>query len=226
MAQSPSSRLRANLAVLREAAAMARADEAGDGVLRAARALNAELTGLLEGLERSVRREIDDLNETLALTRREIAALRPNALAEHLPETCAELDSLIADAETAADTILAEAESAMAETAEDIDQYRLAVKERMLRIIVACGFQDLAGQRATKVAARLRGMETRIARFAAALDIADAEADPAWPVWNAGPGPHGAANDQAVIDSIFSGDGDYADIEAFLSPYDADEDGA
>src|SRR5690606_20502558 len=103
----------------------------------------AELTGLLDELERSVRGEFDDLSDALAIMQREVAALRPNAMARRLPKACAELEALVGEGENAADAILAEAEAAMAEINEDALSSRLMVKERLLRIIVACSFQDI-----------------------------------------------------------------------------------
>ena len=48
----------------------------------------------------------------------------------------------------------------------------------MMTIIEACSFQDLAGQRVSKVVNSLRHVEDRVARFAEVMGVRDAEFAP------------------------------------------------
>lgn len=57
----------------------------------------------------------------------------------------------------------------------DLDAYKAQVDEAMCRIIENCSFQDLAGQRVSKVVTSLKHIESRVARFAQTMGVHDAD---------------------------------------------------
>ena len=65
------------------------------------------------------------------------------------------------------------------EPGEDPDAYKARVDAAMMTIIESCSFQDLAGQRVSKVVSSLKHVESRVSRFAQTMGVADAEADEA-----------------------------------------------
>jgi chemotaxis protein CheZ len=62
----------------------------------------------------------------------------------------------------------------MATDASDPARYKALVDEKMLQIIEACAFQDMTGQRVSKVVETLQHIEARVASFAAAVRAQDA----------------------------------------------------
>ena len=75
--------------------------------------------------------------------------------------------------EVATNTIMECAEAVMAADARDPADYKVLVEEQMLAIFEACSFQDLTGQRITKVVATLQHIEPRVARFVEAMRAKD-----------------------------------------------------
>ena len=86
----------------------------------------------------------------------------------------------------------------------------------MMEIIENCSFQDLAGQRVSKVVNSLRHVESRVARFAEVMGVHDAdttvqETDDekrAREQLLNGPALDGPETSQDDIDAFFSGEGD------------------
>lgn len=112
----------------------------------------------------------------LSAAREEIARLAPNRLGgERLPEAGRELDLVMRSTEEAADIIMASAEAVLAFEAMQPDAYRAEVEGEMIRIMEACAFQDLTGQRIAKVAETLRLVEERVCAVADALAVSPGE---------------------------------------------------
>ena len=88
------------------------------------------------------------------------------------------LEAVVGDTEKATETIMSAAEEVLCDDEEDFDAYRANVEARMMSIIEACSFQDLAGQRVSKVVNSLRHVEDRVARFADVMGVRDAEFAP------------------------------------------------
>jgi chemotaxis protein CheZ len=104
-------------------------------------------------------------------TKQEIASLRPNASEEdRLMIVTSELDAIVNSTEGATQAILEAAEKIEGLTREmqahGVDTYvnRLAedINETVVSIFEACNFQDITGQRITKVVKTLQYIEARI----------------------------------------------------------------
>ncbi len=97
-----------------------------------------------------------DLATYIANARREIAAMRPSDLkANKIPRAGMELDAIVKATETATDTIMASTEQIIDEAGESA-----LVNDACMRIFEACSFQDITGQRITKVVKTLEYIET------------------------------------------------------------------
>ncbi|MTI43356.1 chemotaxis protein CheZ [Roseibium hamelinense] len=115
--------------------------------------------------------ELDAIYEAIAQTKREIATLHHTTgqQGEEMQRVTNELDAVVTGTEGATETILSAAEF-IDETANTLSA-RLAdqdaelagdIQDRVIQIFEACNFQDLTGQRITKVVGTLRFIEDRI----------------------------------------------------------------
>jgi len=145
-------------------------------------ALAQQLTDTMQlffgSLDKSIHQEFVYIADYIARTRTEISKLRPNDIKEQrIPTAGAELEAVVTDTERATETIMLEAETLLGTRPDDVAAYKAQVDEAMMRIIEACSFQDLSGQRVSKVVESLRHVEKRVSRFAATMGVHDAEAD-------------------------------------------------
>jgi len=146
-------------------------------VLRLAQQLTDTMQMFFGSLDKSIHAEFHAIAEYIARTRDEIAHLRPNDIKEQrIPIAGAELEAVVHDTERATETIMTEAEALMGVEPTDLESYKGDVDMAMCRIIEACSFQDLSGQRVSKVVGSLRHIEDRVARFAATMGVHDADA--------------------------------------------------
>ncbi|SDT91116.1 protein phosphatase CheZ [Stappia sp. ES.058] len=118
--------------------------------------------------------ELDSMYEAIAKTKREIATLHNTAGSESqdMTRVTNELDAVVLGTEGATEGILSAAEF-IDETANTLSA-RLAgqdaelandIQEKVVQIFESCNFQDLTGQRITKVINTLRFIEDRIVRM-------------------------------------------------------------
>jgi chemotaxis protein CheZ len=118
--------------------------------------------------------ELDSIYEAIAKTKHEIATLHNTTSADSsdMSRVTNELDAVVHGTEGATETILSSAEY-IDETANTLSA-RLAgqdaelaadIQEKVLHIFEACNFQDLTGQRITKVINTLRFIEDRIVKM-------------------------------------------------------------
>lgn len=115
--------------------------------------------------------ELDAIYEAIAQTKKEIATLHhtTGAKGEEMTRVTNELDAVVIGTEGATETILSAAEF-IDETANTLSarmkgqDAELAgdIQDKVIQIFEACNFQDLTGQRITKVVNTLRFVEDRI----------------------------------------------------------------
>jgi chemotaxis protein CheZ len=117
--------------------------------------------------------ELDEMYEAIARTKREIATLHVSGCNGHeLSRVTDELDAVVYGTEQATESILAAAEaiddkaSALGSRLSGANHQLAAdVQDQVVQIFEACNFQDLTGQRITKVVNTLRFVEERIIRM-------------------------------------------------------------
>jgi chemotaxis protein CheZ len=124
-----------------------------------------------------LRTEVRALGRCIQQTKAEISALRPaSAGGDHILSVTNELDAVVESTEGATEAILG-----CSENIENILQSLLAhapdnhvrnmadqISDQVIKIYEACNFQDITGQRITKVVNTLNFIETRIS---AMIDI-------------------------------------------------------
>jgi chemotaxis protein CheZ len=186
-------------------------------VLKLAHQLTDTMKLFFSSLDQSICQEFHYIADYISRTRDEIAALRPNDIkSERIPSAGAELEAVVTDTEKATETIMSAAESVLCDEEADYDAYRANVEAKMMEIIENCSFQDLAGQRVSKVVNSLRHVESRVARFAEVMGVHDAdttvqetdEEKRAREQLLNGPALNGPETSQDDIDAFFSGEGD------------------
>ena len=138
------------------------------------------LVGLMSGFfERLDTRRSDDFKgiaAEIAKARREICDIRPHDITEHgLPTAGAELVAITGDTEIATNTIMTAAETIIGMDASTPD-LKAAVDDEVMKIFEACAFQDITGQRVSKIVKVLSAIEDRILHLVETLGIEDAAA--------------------------------------------------
>ncbi len=112
--------------------------------------------------------ELQNMSDAIKHTRRDIAAIKPKDGANNrIMAATEDLDAIVTATERATNDILAAAEhiqeicEKMRETGSSEEQLN-AMEEHITNIFLACSFQDITGQRTTKVVNALRYLEQRV----------------------------------------------------------------
>ncbi|ESQ78003.1 hypothetical protein AEYBE204_16025 [Asticcacaulis sp. YBE204] len=112
----------------------------------------------------------------IAKAKEEIRELRPQDLSqERIPTAGAELEAITRDTENATHTIMNAAEAIMGMDVSDPKAYKAAVDDQVMQIFEACSFQDITGQRVSKVINVLKQIEERVGKLATTLGVEDKE---------------------------------------------------
>ncbi len=146
-------------------------------VAEVVRAVLASMQGDLTPKEAVLLAGVEDLARTIANAKDEIAAVGVDEITDnHIPSATDELDAIVQHTAAATDQIL--------ETCETLDRVASALdgelaaslQDATTRIYEACSFQDITGQRITKVVATLKTIEAKVAHIVAVVGGAGAEA--------------------------------------------------
>ncbi|SON54604.1 chemotaxis regulator CheZ [Hartmannibacter diazotrophicus] len=117
--------------------------------------------------------EMDEIQAAILQTKREIATLHvSNFEGREMSRVTDELDAVVNGTEMATESILSAAEAIddaantlSARTKGEDHDLAADIQERVVGIFEACNFQDLTGQRITKVVNALRFVEDRVNRM-------------------------------------------------------------
>lgn len=159
--------------------------------------------------------ELEALADFIVKAKEEIDTIRPDDIADkHIPTAHVELGAVGEHLEQATGTILDAAEviERIADTTEGTSQVEL--QDAVTAIYEACNFQDITGQRMTKVISTLQAIENRIDRLVRVLGeelperpraqrAADTPEDDDAKLLN-GPQVPANANSQADIDALLA----------------------
>ncbi|MZR29270.1 protein phosphatase CheZ [Sneathiella litorea] len=166
-----------------------------------------EVIQLRKAIE-SLHQDCEDLANFIMAARTEIAQIRPNDLKqEKLPRAGKELDAIVEATETATNQIMSAAEKIMSAKVTDAD----VVSDACMEIFESCSFQDITGQRISKVVSTLNYIEEYLARLTKAwghhMDSAEdsmvaPRRDQDAELLN-GPALYGEGVNQAEIDTLF-----------------------
>ncbi len=154
----------------------------------------------------SLHTDCRDLVNFIVSARSEISQIRPDDLKrDKLPRAGKELDAIVQATESATDQIMSAAEKIMSDDPSD------TVSNACMDIFEACSFQDITGQRISKVVSTLEYIENYLEKLTAAwgheedaslpeeAEDPDSEAG----LLN-GPALQGEGIDQDFVDDMFS----------------------
>ena len=172
----------------------------------------------------SIYGEFKDLSDYLANARVEIAKLAPGDLEKvRIPRAGQELAAIVQATEEATNTIMEAAEEILSDNVE-----KEAIEAACMRIFEACSFQDITGQRISKVVATLEHVEHRIIELKDVFEVEDG--DQVAPIAEKkdgevvldGPALEGEGLEQSEIDALLADQDDESRKPAAVEP-DAEE---
>lgn len=173
-------------------------------------AVLSTLSGDLSAQETSLLAEVEELGRTIASAKAEIAALRVDDITQdHIPFATDELDAIVQHTATATNAILNSCETLDAVASEVTGEPAARLQDATTRIYEACSFQDITGQRITKVVATLKTIEAKVAQIVRTfggggpLDTETAEETTETSLLN-GPQHPTVAMDQSDIDRLLA----------------------
>lgn len=150
-----------------------RTKTAGSAVGRAeavARRVRKVAPQKLSAFDSKVLAELDDLARVIRDAKREIAAIRPDEVKEeYLPKAADELDAVVAATADATNTIMDACEVVEGVMGDVTSTVSDKLMDATTRIYEACTFQDITGQRITKVVTTMKHIEERIDALMAAF---------------------------------------------------------
>jgi chemotaxis protein CheZ len=146
--------------------------------------IRAVLTTMSEDLtihDTALLLEVEELGRTIANAKIEIAALKVDDITgSHIPFATDELDAIVSHTAAATNAILESCETLDNVAATATGEMATNLQNATTRIYEACSFQDITGQRITKIVATLKTIEDKVARIIATFGakVADLPAAP------------------------------------------------
>ena len=137
------------------------------------------MNGDLSAAETSLLGEVEALGRIICAAKVEIAALKVDDIRDRdIPFATDELDAIVEHTAVATNAIL--------ESCEMLDEVASAVtgeaaarlQDAVTKIYEACSFQDITGQRITKVVTTLKAIEAKVAQIITAFGVKREPADP------------------------------------------------
>ena len=175
----------------------------------------ASLAGDVSLADLQLYREVETLADYIQTVRRDIAGLRPDDISvRHIPMATDELDAVVTATADATGIIL-DAMEAVERLAGDLPaEVAAPLGDIVVKVYEACSFQDITGQRITKVVRALRHIESKIDALLAVFGTdpaivgappsSDATANDTEAALLNGPQLPQAANSQADIDALLA----------------------
>jgi len=165
-----------------------------------------EVTALRDEIAH-LHKDCQDLVDFIVNARSEISQIRPNDLkADKLPRAGKELDAIVLATESATDTIMSATERIMSAGVTEAN----VVNDACMEIFEACSFQDITGQRISKVVSTLEYIENYLDKLTTAWghkkdapEAASADEDDEEAGLLNGPALEGEGIDQNFVDSMF-----------------------
>ena len=133
------------------------------------------LQGDLSAADVRLYHELEQLSQLIQSAKSEIAAIRPEDIkAQHIPTATDELDAIVGATEVATGTILDCMEKIEGLTGKMDPEVGAEVGNAVTQVYEACNFQDITGQRITKVVRALKDIEGKIDALVKAFGSGDA----------------------------------------------------
>jgi len=138
---------------------MVRIEDVGEVV----RSLLTTLSGEVSTADLKLYQEVEALSDYIHKAKAELAQLRPDDIqARYIASATDELDAIVGATENATNIILDTAEGLQELSSELTPEQAQRLTNATTQIFEACNFQDITGQRITKVVRALKHIEERI----------------------------------------------------------------
>ncbi len=175
--------------------------------------LIATMQSYFQSIDTSIYRECRALSDYIGNARLEIAALTPKETDDEnarIPRAGLELDAIVQATEDATNSIMEAAEEIMSADPAETEAYQNTVNDAVMRIFEACSFQDITGQRISKVVETLTYIESRVEDLKNLLGITSDDIDAARieddktgdEKYLRGPALEGEGIDQSEVDAL------------------------
>lgn len=194
-------------------------------LMQQSEALVALMRGFFQQLDKRRSEEFSIIAGYIAKAKEEIREMRPHDISqERIPTAGAELEAITRDTENATHAIMNSAEAMMGFSIDqfggDASAYKAAVDDEVMKIFEACSFQDITGQRVSKVVNVLKQIEERVGKLANTLGVEDstpqemtAEEKRRHDLLLNGPAIGGPETKQDAIDAMFDSGFDEAPVK-------------
>lgn len=155
---------------LKEATAQTKAPMSADEIQRVVREVISTISGDMTAGDLKFYSELQELANYISRAKQEIAAIKPKDITNsHIPNATDELDAVVGATEEATNKIMDVCDTIGAiatNCSQDISEQLIGCTTR---IFEACNFQDITGQRITKVVQTLKYIDTKVGALLAAL---------------------------------------------------------
>jgi len=132
----------------------------------------------IDPLSSEIYREFREIAQEIARAKLDIGQLQANDIRTHkIPEAGRELNAVVDATEEATYRIMKCAETIMTADPSNPATYHNVVTENVMAIFEACSFQDITGQRISRVVDTLEHIDKRISKFAERIGVEDQNLD-------------------------------------------------
>ncbi len=139
-----------------------------DMVAEVVRAVLTTISDELTAKEATLLQEVEELARTIAVAKTEIASLRVDDITDHdIPFATDELDAIVDHTAHATHAILESCEMLDDVGSSIHGEPAAKLQDATTKIYEACSFQDITGQRITKVVTTLKTIEQKVAHIIA-----------------------------------------------------------
>nr|WP_319390162.1 protein phosphatase CheZ [uncultured Cohaesibacter sp.] len=143
-------------------------------IMALAEVMAGSLDAYLQAMDTSLYQEFTAIASEISSMKDEIAALRPSEMRHAaIPDAGRELDAVVEATENATNIIMSSAEEIMGADPSDADAYQALVNDKVIEIFEACSFQDITGQRISKVVNALNVIDKRVSTFIDRMKMSD-----------------------------------------------------
>jgi len=143
-------------------------------VMHLAEMMSGSMHDFLVKVQPAVTEELTAIAREISSMKTEIAQLQAKDMTSNrIPDAGRELDAIVEATEDATNTIMEAAEEIMSADPTNFAAYQELVSNKMIAIFEACTFQDITGQRISKVVSTLNYIDERVSDFVSRLRIPD-----------------------------------------------------
>ncbi|MHA1546760.1 MAG: protein phosphatase CheZ [Alphaproteobacteria bacterium] len=125
-----------------------------------------------KSLSDQIQAEFAAIASSIAQARKDLSEFKPGDVnSQHIPAAGRELQAIVEATENATHMIMEAAENLLELETTDIDKHKEAVANEAMKIFEACSFQDITGQRVSKIVETLEYIDQRVDRITKKLGL-------------------------------------------------------